>query len=429
MKAKKIIIGLVAVVALLITIAGALADPIAEFSPEGNEVKINKTQPTEFSINVTNNPELILTYQWFVNSQLVSDPVSQAGSYVSTFTFDPSTKEVGTYYVSVVVDGEPQDLDHLWTVTVQDPQPASLLSIKGIEVNGKSSGKLTVSELNEIEVEIANDHTLDMEDVEVTVRILDVDGTDLEEDTEIRKIRSGRTETSDRLEFDLSNEEVDEDEYTIEVEVEGEDEDGDKHTDTQTFTVKVDRERDDLIITRVNLQNSQVFCSLPQTSLDVQIKNVGENDQDGARITVKNSALGVDLQRANIDLDDYAGSDNDYEATFALNLEDAKQGAYMVSVAVYNEDNDLMDTEEVELQVQCPEDTSSEEQESEQYADKELAAELQKKIDEYKAMQESQASQGNFRESSSYVLLLGALVAMMFFAAVLSATYMLVKKK
>lgn len=90
-----------------------------------------------------------------------------------------------------------------------------------------------------------------------------------------------------------------------------------------------------------------------------------------------------------------------------------------------------MDSEEVELQVECPAGTSTQEENSseEQYADKELAAELQQKIDEYKALQESQAAaKGEFRESNTYVLLLGVLVAMMFFAAVLSATYLLVKK-
>ncbi len=422
---KKIIIGVIAVIALLITIAGALAMPTVNYDPTGNSATVNKTQPVPFTATVQNQtPDTTLGYQWKVGNTVVGN--------ANLFTFDGNNYSVGQYQVSVIVTENNTLIgDNVWTVTVQDPQPTSVLSVTSVKVNGKSNGRLTLSDLNEVEVEIANDHTLDIEDVEVTVKILDVDGNDLKEEAEIDEIRNGDEEKVS-VEFDLSNEEVDEEEYDIEVEVEGEDEDGDLHTYIKKFTVEVDREKDDLTITKAELEDSQVFCSAnPQTSLKVKVKNIGENDQDGAKITVKNSELDVDLQMANIDLDDYAGSDNDYEKTFPLNLEDAKQGTYTLKVTVYSEDDELMDSEEVELQVTCPEGTSSqEEQKEEQYADKELAAELQKKIDEYRAVQESQAAaKGNFRETSSYVLLLGVLVAMMFFAAVLSATYLLVKKK
>ncbi|MDP3698668.1 MAG: hypothetical protein Q8R47_03705 [Nanoarchaeota archaeon] len=431
---KKLIIGLVAVIALLITIAGALAAPIATYTPNtnSNTVTVIKNQPVNFSANVPENPDADLTYQWFVNGAPVGTPEGpMKGSHISNFTFDSTNKNAGTYYVSIVINGVNPPLSNVWTVTVQEAVPASPLSVSKVEVNGKTTGKLTLSDLNKITVEVSNDHTKKIEEIVVTVRILDVDGDDLDEESDEFDLSKGEDDEV-TLEFDLSNENVDEDEYTIEVEVTGEDTDSKKFSDLETITVKVDREKDDLVIVKAQLENEQVTCPA-QASLDVNIKNVGENDQNGAKITVKNSALGVDLQRANIDLDDYAGSDNDYKATFALNLEDAKQGTYVLDVEVYSEDNDLMDSKEVELQVVCasaPETSKEEKGATEYYADKELAAELQQKLNEYKALQESQAaSQGNFRESNSYVLLLGMLVAMMFFAAVLTATYLLVKKK
>ncbi len=427
---KKFIIGVIAVIALLITIAGALAAPsITASEPSGTAVTLNTTEQKVFSITVTNDNMSNLTYQWYVDGAPVGTPEQNITvNHTSSYTF--SSNATGNHSVNVIVTGVTPALTKTWTATVQNPQPQSVLSVTSVKVNGKSSGKLTLSDLNKIEVEVSNDHTKKIEEIVVTVRILDVDGDDLEEESKEFDLSSGK-ENDVTLEFDLSKENVDEDQYTVEVEVTGEDTDGVDFSDLETLNVEVDRENDDVIITKVDLQNSQVFCSLPQTSLDVHIKNVGENDQDGAKITVENAALGVDLQRANIDLDDYAGSDNDYEATFALNLEDAKQGTYTLQVSVYGEDGEVLDSKEVELQVSCPEGTSSEEQQKkEQYADQELATELQKKIDQYKAMQEAQAAaKGNFRESSSYVLLLGVLVAMMFFAAVLSATYLLVKRK
>ena len=422
---KKIIIGVIAVIALLITIAGALAAPIVSYDPTGNSTTLNKTQQVPFTATVQNQtPNSTLGYQWKVGNNVVGN--------TNLFTFNGANYSVGQHHVSVIVTENNTLIgDNVWIVTVQDPQPTSVLSVTSVKVNGKSNGKLSLSDLNKIKVEVSNDHTKKIEEAQITVRIIDVDGDDLEEESDEFDLSTGK-EQEETLEFDLSKENVDEDQYKVEVEVTGEDTDGKDFSDLETLTVEVDREKDDIIITKVDLQDNQVLCSASQASLDVHIKNIGENDQEGAKITVKNSELGVDLQRANLDLDDYAGSDNDYEATFALSLEDAKEGTYTLDVAVYSEDNEQTDSKEVELQVTCPEGTPSQEeqQKEEQYADKELAAELQKKIDEYRAVQESQAAaKGNFRETNSYVLLLGVLVAMMFFAAVLSATYLLVKKR
>ena len=353
------------------------------------------------------------------------------GGNTSTFTFDGNAYAVGQYQVSVIVTENNLYVDNnIWTVTVEEVTPESVLSITSVKVNGKSSGKLSVSNLNEIKVEVSNDHDEKIKDIVVTARILDVDGDDLEEESDEFDISSGK-EDDVTLEFDLSNEDLEEEDYTIEVEVEGEDADGNDFSDTETLTVEVDREKDDIVILDAELEDSQVFCTAAtQTSLNVNIKNIGENEQEGAKITVKNTELDMNLQRNNIDLDDYSGSDNDYKATFALNLEDAKQGTYTLDVAVYSEDDDLMDSKEVELQVVCANEASQNQENTsnEYYADKELAAELQQKIDAYKALQESQANK-TFRQNDTYVLLLGVLVALTFFAVALSATYLLVKKR
>src|SRR3989344_2958206 len=346
---KKIIIGLVAVIALLITIAGALAAPTGSFDPNTNGVTVLKNTSQDFKYTIANNDAAVtLTYTWSVDDQ-VKNTESSNQNYTSVFPFNGNDYTTGPHTVGVTVIGSDLYLQKTWAVTVQDPQPTSVLSITSVKVNGKSSGKLSLSELNEVEVEVSNDHTKKIKEIVVAVRILDVDGDDLEEESDEFDLSVGK-EDEETLEFDLSNENVDEDEYKIEVE--GEDTDGKKFSDLETITVEVDREKDDLVIVKAQLENEQVTCPA-QASLDVNIKNVGENDQDGAKITVKNSALNVNLQRANIDLDDYSGSDNEYKTSFAMNLEDAKQGTYTLDVAVYSEDNDLMDSKEVELQVLC----------------------------------------------------------------------------
>ena len=427
---KKIIIGVIAIIALLITIAGALAAPDATYSPVSNAVTLNTTQTQQFSVNVNNPDSLNLSYQWLVDGLPAGPAVLNSElNHSSNYLFDATGKTVGDHIVSIVVnDGATPVLSHAWTVTIENAAPENVLSISNVKINGKSSGKLSASDLNDIKVEVSNEHNEKIKDIVVTVTILDVDGDDLDEESDEFDLSSGK-EDDVTLEFDLSDEDLEEEDYTIEIEVDGEDADGNDFSDSETITVEVDREKDDIVILKAELEDSQIFCAAnSQTSLNVDIKNIGENEQDGAKITVKNAELELNQQKADIGLDDYSGSENDYKATFALNLEDVKQGSYTLDVAVYSEDNDLMDSKEVELQIVCATGSSQEGKSTEYYADKELAAELQQKIDAYKAMQESGANQ-NVKQNDSYVLLLGVLVALTFFAVALAATYLLVKRK
>ena len=438
---KKIIIWVIALVALLITIAGALAAPTATYTPTPNTtVTLNKTETKFFEIKVENLVDLDLTYQWLVNGLPVKTD-SGPGLSISNYTFDANGKAVGKYIVSVVVNGNAPgnpDLSKAWDVTVQDPQPATLLTISNIKVNGKTSGKLKPGEINEVEIEVSNDNSKKAKDVSVTVDLLDEDKDSVTDETEDDiEISAGDNEKI-TLELDLRDEDLDQETYTLQVDVEGDIVDGPTQKDSETKDLDVDREKDAISITKTTLEDSQVYCSasgIAQDSLKVRIKNIGENDQNNARITVKNNELNLNQERTGIDLDDYSGPDNEYDASFNLNLEDAAQGTYQLDVSVYTEDDDLMDSKEVELQVVCANEPTATKGTSSgntpQYADKELAAELQQQIDQYKAAQEQAQStqQNSFRGSDSYVLMLGILVALLFFAAVLSATYMLVKKR
>ena len=62
--------------------------------------------------------------------------------------------------------------------------PISHLSIESVKLNGKTSGDLSVDEDNEFKVKVQNDYTEDLEDVVVTVTVLDVDNDDIEEESD-----------------------------------------------------------------------------------------------------------------------------------------------------------------------------------------------------------------------------------------------------
>src|SRR3989344_7689950 len=56
---------------------------------------------------------------------------------------------------------------------------AGFLTVSKVEINGKTTGDLSLSEINEIEVEISNKYTKDINDITLKVRILDEDGDEI----------------------------------------------------------------------------------------------------------------------------------------------------------------------------------------------------------------------------------------------------------
>ena len=103
--------------------------------------------------------------------------------------------------------------------------PKNYLKVSSVKVNGKTNGGLSLSESNEIKVEVRNDYTKDLDDVRVTVALLDADGDDLES-VEKDLFENGDSlgngdEETVTLDLDLQNEDLDENEYTLEITVEG----------------------------------------------------------------------------------------------------------------------------------------------------------------------------------------------------------------
>ena len=178
--------------------------------------------------------------------------------------------------------------------------PMSYLSIESIKINGKSSGDFSIEETNEIEVNIENKYTEDMENVQVTVEILDVDGDDLEEESDEQDINEGKDEDF-TIEFDLDSSEMDEDSYTIRITVTGEADDNTEHETVETKVVDLDREKHKIVIDKTFLSSSTLQC-LRQTTLQVTIENIGEKSEDDIEIWVKNEELGLSLSRTDIEL-------------------------------------------------------------------------------------------------------------------------------
>ncbi len=313
--------------------------------------------------------------------------------------------------------------------------PESFLVIETIKVNGKTTGDLKVDEDNEITVKVRNDYTSDMEDVVVTVKILDVDGDDLEEDSDEDEIKVGKSEDSFEVTFDLSGEDLDDDQYDIEVTVVGDAEDGSEHETVETKkNVDLDLNQHEVVLRNVQLARSSVQC-LAQTSLDVTVENIGKSNEDDVEIRVSNAALGLNLDKRNIDLDKFSGSDNDLRTSFHLSLVNAAPGTYNIDVEVLR-DGKSEDTESVPLTVQECLTQQQASQNQAQLSNAQLAAQLQAQLQAQMAQQtqvvpsntEPATVSTSFRQSSGYLMLLGGLAVLVFIALILAMVVMLRKR-
>jgi hypothetical protein len=307
--------------------------------------------------------------------------------------------------------------------------PISYITIDEIKINGKSSGDLSIEDVNDIEVEISNDYTEDMEDVEVTIEILDVDDDDLDEDADDQDIDAGDSEDFE-VEFDLSDEDIDEEEYTIRVTVEGEADDGTKHEATLEKKVDVDIEKHKVIISRTSLGANTMQC-VRQNNVRVTIENVGQKDEDELDLFVKNTALGLELRKTSLNLDKFSDSDNEDTYTFYLDLEDANAGTYPITVELYL-DNKLEDSNEVSLEVkECMTSQTQTQQQNQLGADlaNQLQQQLQQQLLAKQAATEPSTTTASFRSTDTYTALLGVLVFLVVVAMILAMAVLMKKKK
>ena len=297
--------------------------------------------------------------------------------------------------------------------------PKSYLTVTKLEVNGKTSGDLNPEGDNTIEVEVENEYTEEIEDITVTAKLLDVDGDDLEEESDSFDLDVGDDDTV-TLTFDLSSEKLDEENYVLEITVEGKATDNSEQITILSKILDVDREKHRILIKSLDLGSSVLEC-LRQTSLRVKVENVGKNNENEVEIRVSNTQLELDQKKSNIGLDKYSGNDANYEASFSLNLEDTSAGTYPFSIEVYR-DGDLEDSDEVTLEVKDCSQTKT--QRVDTLSNEELAKQLEEQVKQQVQARRTSAptttvKTTDFRETQAYMNMLMVLVILLVLAIIL----------
>ncbi len=335
---------------------------------------------------------------------------------------DGGVHSIGTFQVTSAEDSASQSINL---------NTRSFLSVDSIKVDGSTSGSLLLDDATPIEVRVRNNYSQDMEDVSVKVTILDVNNDDISEECEAFDLDSGDDHKC-TVDFDLQRENPDEESYTIEVEVEGEATDGTQHRTVETKIVSVKRERHNLIISQTAIGSTILQC-LRETTLQVTIENAGKSDEDNVQIKVHNTALRMDLIRDNIKLDKFSSSDNDYRATFNLELPTAAPGTYPITVEVYR-DGAVDDSINIPVEVQAcsgsqPAATTPQVRTVSESLVGQLQEQLNQQLQGQKEPEKSTTTITSFRESKTYVTLLGILVVLMIIAVIMAAVVIVARKK
>ncbi len=233
----------------------------------------------------------------------------------------------------------------------------SLLEINEVEIDVSGDDE-TVSEGEEIDVDVEDEITLTIEienvgneyqfdDGDINVEIL-IDDLDIEDDMDYDEdLEDGDDTGSDiEFEFDIPS---DEDDGIVDavITVTGEDENGAEHEIIFEFTLNVDRPNHLIKIQDLVFLSSSVKAGR-SAELEIDIENVGSNDEDEIYIKIESDALDYVKLIGPFDVEE----GDDLTRTVSLSIpSDAETGEYLIQVTTYTDTDDESDIESILLTV------------------------------------------------------------------------------
>ncbi|MEA2037906.1 MAG: PKD domain-containing protein, partial [Nanoarchaeota archaeon] len=291
-----------------------------------------------------------LTYRWSAPSGIT---LSSTISLRPTFT----PTQTGTYTFPLVVSNDYGSDTDTVTITVQEtlssPGATGNLTISDLDIkvgdkthkdvlNGDKISKEaepgdTIKFMIELENLFSSSSDIEIQEIEVTVTIDNIDdGDELEESEDVDDIKAGKDEDI-TIELEIPTL-VNEDTYDITIEVEAEDEDGNDHDIVWELTLDVEKESHALVIDKAKLSPQTIRCER-ETSLEVEVVNTGSKDEDDVSIEIKSIPLNLEIIEEDIDeLEEGDDSDSIFEKTYRLQFDNKlKPGTYPITItADYN---------------------------------------------------------------------------------------------
>ena len=194
---------------------------------------------------------------------------------------------------------------------------------------------------------------IDIEDITATVTLLDNDNEEVDEDElDFGDLNSEEKSEYLSMVFTLPLDSAS-GTYPLKIHVEGTDENEVEHVQDWTVNIKVTRDSHDILIERASVFPETLSCSRTSV-LDVTITNIGNRNEDEARLRITNDALDLDVNQGLIELDEDPDSrDNSYSLSRQISLPaNFKAGTYPILIRVFYEDTILIKQESIDLKVE-----------------------------------------------------------------------------
>jgi hypothetical protein len=258
----------------------------------------------------------------------------------------PSSNQIGLNDVIVAASDFNLTVNQSFQINVKR-SPRLIISDLDVKIDGKSDKNLKNNSLIdeeaepgsdvEFEVKIENLFTreegIEIEDIQVEIRILDIDDDDdLEEEADEFDLKSGN-DKSVKLSFDIPLD-ADEDTYDVVIDVEGDDNNGTIHNIRWNLELEVNKKTNEVKILRYSVSPSEVRCDRT-LSITVDVINTGSEDEDDVRIEILNADLGISFLINGIELDEGSRNNRASKTVTATIGSNVLPGIYPILITAF----------------------------------------------------------------------------------------------
>ncbi|MBI4149473.1 DUF4402 domain-containing protein, partial [Candidatus Woesearchaeota archaeon] len=198
-----------------------------------------------------------------------------------------------------------------------------------------------------------DDSKIDMNNVLITVSLLNVGTEDIEEESDEFDMDPGK-DAGKLFSFRIPQD-VDEGDYELIIFVEADDDDGVQHTVDWRLELEVDKLSHDSRVTKAEFSQPQVQCG-STAYFDVEVTNFGSNEEDQTRLKITNSDLGVNILEREFHLgNDLLEDESRFAKRFQIPVPStAKPGTYTIRTEMFIDTDNLDDFVDRSLIVTCP---------------------------------------------------------------------------
>ena len=289
----------------------------------------------------------------------------------------------------------------------------------------------------EVENLFDNDYDLDygeFEQVDITLDPDDSDlvGDDFEEDHDVGVIDADKKEKYETT-FTI-DEEADAGNFILDIKVEVEDGKGAKYEIQRELSLEVERDRDDVRVTRAEL-SSPTTCDT-SFQLEVELRNLGTRDQDFTKLTIKSPLLGINQEVKDIALEEFGRGDDEWERTFSLALPtNVQPTSYPITLETRIRRDALVDVKEVTLEVQnCAVQQSEPEPEQEEEEEQPVQTQPiqeEEQVEEVQTQNESNTVYKTVEDPYTFedMVLAGVIVAIVLITALIIIFFIVLIRK